>query len=268
MALMSPTANCALRYGSSPYPSKVRPLTGTRAMLTVGPSRTLRPTDSVSWASRSPYAVACRRSHDAASAIGAGSAVAEGWLTPPVLTPAGPLVSNSFGTPSRGVAGTVRYSVLVWMPASWPIFSSSVIWATIDTARSCGVCAARVAAWACTATAAAIAVAVQAASRATVFLVTGSISSGWGGSGGQRHDGGAARGGGGGEGRTRHAARGRAHRRAGAPPARRGGAPEEAGPAGCRPPRRRRSARRTGCTPCTAASARHRSQSSCAYRSP
>ena len=136
---MSPTANCAVRYGSSPYPSKVRPLTGTRAMLTVGPSRTLRPTDSVSWASRSPYAVACRGSKDAASAIGAGSAVADGWLTPPLLTPAGPLVSNSSGIPSRGIAGTVRNSVLVLMPCNWLIFSSSVIWATIPTARSCGV---------------------------------------------------------------------------------------------------------------------------------
>src|SRR2546423_11102831 len=138
MALMSPTATCALRYGASPYHSKVRPLTGTRAMLTVGPSRTLRPTDSVSWASRSPYTVACRGSKDAASAIGAGSAVADGWLTPPLLTPAGPLVSHSSGIPSRGVAGTVRNSVLVLMPCNLLVFSATGISATIHHARPLG----------------------------------------------------------------------------------------------------------------------------------
>src|SRR6266508_2991230 len=102
------TANLAARYGSSPYPSKVRPFTGTRAMLTVGPSRTLRPTESVSAPSMSPYASAWRRSHDAASEMGAGRAVADGCVMPPVLTPAGPLVSNSFGMPRRGIAGTAK----------------------------------------------------------------------------------------------------------------------------------------------------------------
>src|SRR2546421_901375 len=141
-------------------------------MLTVGPSSTLRPMSRVSCPSRLPYASACATSKDAASAIGAGSAVAEGWVTPLVLTPAGPLVRPSCGMPRRGRAGITRYWVLVWMPCSWAIFSSSVSCATIARARSSGVTAGAVAACAFTVTAATVA-AANPTNRTNGYLLTG-----------------------------------------------------------------------------------------------
>src|SRR5262249_49788662 len=99
---------------------------------------------------------------------------ADGWVIPPLLTPAGPLVSSRAGMPSRGIAGTARNSVPVRIPCSWPIFSSSVSWATSATAWSCGV-GALVAARLGTATAAAIAVAVPK-TRAVRTGVMGSAS--------------------------------------------------------------------------------------------
>lgn len=69
------TAVRPCKQGSSPYASKVRPATGTRAMSAAGPSWTLSPVAKASL----PIALAYRRAagafHVAASATGAASQV-------------------------------------------------------------------------------------------------------------------------------------------------------------------------------------------------
>ena len=132
--VMYPTAMRAVRWGSSPKHSKLRPASGVRCRLTVGASNTLAERSRTSSARAAPARCSSWGSQVAAMDVGQGS-TSDGVpdpISPAPRAPTGPSVTLMAPMPSRVIRWLCHMPNPATTSAASATVSSPTSWSTTD----------------------------------------------------------------------------------------------------------------------------------------